>query len=240
MSPPIREGSGDNIGSIRLGDGTEIAEVRTGAGDVLFSETSIPGSKDLQARYDFSASNGSTPVQDQTANGFDLTGTFSGVTRSINGVQAGDFDSDQLNVSFSTVSQPTTIAIVAQHDTVGSSSAVFDADTGLNHLIRAEDDGPFFNMFAGNDLDGSTADTNPHIFVALFNGSNSILRVDGTQVASGDAGTRALDGVTLGSRGNGGNPFDGKMGECLVYPQDKSGIFGDIESYLSGKWGITV
>jgi len=37
MSPPIRDGSGNSIGSIRLGDGTEIAEVRTGAGDVLFS-----------------------------------------------------------------------------------------------------------------------------------------------------------------------------------------------------------
>jgi len=37
MSPPIRDGSGNSIGSIRLGDGSEIAEVRTGAGDVLFS-----------------------------------------------------------------------------------------------------------------------------------------------------------------------------------------------------------
>jgi len=42
MSPPIREGSGDSIGSIRLGDGTEISEVRTGAGDVLFSGSAIP------------------------------------------------------------------------------------------------------------------------------------------------------------------------------------------------------
>jgi len=40
MSPPIRDGSGNSIGSIRLGDGTEISEVRTGAGDVLFSAVS--------------------------------------------------------------------------------------------------------------------------------------------------------------------------------------------------------
>jgi len=37
MSPPIRDGSGSSIGSIRLGDGSEISEVRTGAGDVVFS-----------------------------------------------------------------------------------------------------------------------------------------------------------------------------------------------------------
>jgi len=41
MSPPIRDGSGDSIGAIRLGDGSEIAEVRTGAGDVLFSADTI-------------------------------------------------------------------------------------------------------------------------------------------------------------------------------------------------------
>jgi len=44
MSPPIREGSGNSIGSIRLGDGSEISEVRTGAGDVLFSASAIPDS----------------------------------------------------------------------------------------------------------------------------------------------------------------------------------------------------
>jgi hypothetical protein len=44
MSPPIRDGSGNSIGSIRLGDGSEIAEVRTGAGDVLFSASAIPDS----------------------------------------------------------------------------------------------------------------------------------------------------------------------------------------------------
>jgi len=47
MSPPIRDGSGNSIGSIRLGDGSEISEVRTGAGDVLFS--AIPDSE----VYDF-------------------------------------------------------------------------------------------------------------------------------------------------------------------------------------------
>jgi len=44
MSPPIRDGSGNDIGAIRLGDGTEISEVRTGAGDVVFSASEIPDS----------------------------------------------------------------------------------------------------------------------------------------------------------------------------------------------------
>jgi len=51
MSPPIRDGSGSGIGSIRLGDGSEISEVRTGAGDVLFSAISdsiVDGFEEVQ------------------------------------------------------------------------------------------------------------------------------------------------------------------------------------------------
>ncbi len=40
MSPPIRDGSGNDIGAIRLGDGSEISEIRTGGGDVLFQSVS--------------------------------------------------------------------------------------------------------------------------------------------------------------------------------------------------------
>jgi hypothetical protein len=53
MSPPIRDGSGSSIGSIRLGDGSEISEVRTGAGDVLFLSASGSVVEDFEAsRYD--------------------------------------------------------------------------------------------------------------------------------------------------------------------------------------------
>jgi len=51
MSPPIRDGSGSSIGSIRLGDGTEITEVRTGAGDVVFS--GLPDADSLVSLFRF-------------------------------------------------------------------------------------------------------------------------------------------------------------------------------------------
>jgi len=74
MSPPIRDGSGNDIGSIRLGDGSEISEVRTGAGDVLFS--GIPDSaltQDLIAWYRFEDGD----ARDYTN---DLDGTFADST----------------------------------------------------------------------------------------------------------------------------------------------------------------
>jgi len=69
MSPPIRDGSGDSIGSIRLGDGSEISEVRTGGGDVVFS--AVPPSGILH--YDYESGSGS--IEDNFGS---FTGTLAG------------------------------------------------------------------------------------------------------------------------------------------------------------------
>jgi len=72
MSPPIRDGSGNSIGAIRLGDGSEISEVRTGAGDVLFS--GIPDSAVTQYRAE-DENNTSTAIDSVGSNDAALTGT---------------------------------------------------------------------------------------------------------------------------------------------------------------------
>jgi len=77
MSPPIRDGSGNDIGSIRLGDGSEIAEVRTGAGDVLFS--GFPS--DLGSTLLAYGSDDSNVYVHDVSSGFPLNSTLS---------QAGD------------------------------------------------------------------------------------------------------------------------------------------------------
>jgi len=238
MIPPTSIDGTDITGATI--DGTDVTEITVDGQTVFTAGPSIPDSADLHAHYDFSLEDGSAPVPDQTPNGFDLTGSYSGIGRSINGVQAGEFSNDSLSVSFTAESQPNTIAMVAKLDFVGELE-FFDGGSSFN-LIRAENDGPFFNLEAGSGaegLDGASADTNVHVFVALFDGTNSLLRIDGSQF-SGDAGSNSLDGVTLGSRNGGGFNHDGLIGECLVYTQDKSSIFSDIENYLGSKWGITV
>jgi len=77
MSPPIRDGSGDSIRSIRLGDGSEISEVRTGAGDVLFS--AIPDSGAYRLTLDES-----TPSD--SFNNNDFSKSASGVTTGVAGL----------------------------------------------------------------------------------------------------------------------------------------------------------
>jgi len=94
MSPPIRDGSGNDIGSIRLGDGSEISEVRTGAGDVLFS--AIPDSVVTQFSPSTYSNGDSTWTDDVGSNDISITGdpqrsTFSDGTNSIEGDGADDF-----------------------------------------------------------------------------------------------------------------------------------------------------
>jgi len=100
--------------------------------------------------------------------------------------------------------------------------------------------GTDYQMFAGSVLNGETPDTSPHIWSSLFNGANSVNRLDGSQIASGDAGTDSLDGFTLGSIYDGTQNAPVDVGEILIYPQDKSGIQSDVEQYLSDEWGITI
>jgi hypothetical protein len=70
MSPPIRDGSGSSIGSIRLGDGTEISEVRTGAGDVLFSAIPASGVSRWEFEQDVGDSWDGNNGTDNTSAGF--------------------------------------------------------------------------------------------------------------------------------------------------------------------------
>lgn len=203
--------------------------------------TAIPDSGDLQAHYDFSEEDGSTPVTDQSGNGHDLSGSYSGVSRDINGVQAGDFDGtdDNLTVSFSAESQPNHIFIVAQADSISGNESPFDADTAVDQLIFATGSSNNWAINSGDTVEDGSADTSAVIISGLYNGASSAIRVNGVE-STGNAGTASLDGISLGARGDGTNPFDGTIGEVLVYPQDKSGIVSDVESYLSDKWGITL
>jgi hypothetical protein len=209
-----------------------------------------PDSGDLQARYDatelsLSDQDSVTTWGDETGNGHDLTaGTApTYISNGINGNPVVRFDGvdDVLDVAFASQSQPNQIFIAFEMVTVDdtASEGIFDADTDGGHLVRARGNGNF-SMFAGSNLDGPATDTNAHIFGGLFDGANSTFRLDGSQANSGDPGSNALDGVTLGAHG--GRQFYGNVdvGEVLVYPQDKSGIQGDVEQYLSDKWGITL
>jgi len=246
---PIRLGDGTGIDSVRLGDGTAIEEI-TVDGQTVFSAVQVPDSGDLHARYDatelsFSDGQSVSTWNDQTGNGHDLTAgtppTY--ISNGINGNPVVSFDgvNDFLDVAWSALSQPNHVFVVFQlQKTTGPSTfqAITDSANSSNRNVFSADDE--FVMFAGSAINGTASDTNNHIGSALFDTTTSNLRIDGSQVASGNVGTQSLDGFRVGSAPNGTEFAEIYIGEILVYPQDKSGIENDVEIFLSNKWGITI
>lgn len=96
-------------------------------------------------------------------------------------------------------------------------------------------------IFSGSSLSDGPADTNAHVFSQAYDGASSALYVDGSSVATGDAGTRGLTNFRVGDGIANSNPFDGYLFEIMVYNRSlTSSERNDVESYLGDKWGVTI
>jgi hypothetical protein len=80
-----------------------------------------------------------------------------------------------------------------------------------------------------------------HSYRAVYNGASSASYVDGVQLATGSAGTNALDtGFTVGSSRD-TTQFNTSADVCEVLIYDSvlsAGNASSVESYLASKWGI--
>jgi len=192
MSPPIREGSGNSIGSIRLGDGSEISEVRTGAGDVLFSGSAIPDSaltQHLVAWYrfedgdardytnDLDATFADTTAYDGTINGATHQST-GGVTDFDNGSNSGvfDFSGDRIDL-------PSFSSSFMEGD-VFTISAFFKTSDTSRQIITGNFAGASPNRGNYIELDDENSDGNLDIAYRQKDDSanNDRLFVDGSSV----------------------------------------------------------
>lgn len=216
----------------------------------------IPPDQDkLHAHYDareISATDGDTLSSwaDKTSNGFDLTATGSPTYRAseINGYAAVNTDgaSDLFRVTFSDQSTPNHVFGIFEWDsTPGDIDIAFsNTDTdGSKHWLGTDSSGGWaLNGASGSRITGGSSDTGIHIWSGLFNpsGSTSVLRIDGTQVASGDISQVPLSGITLGADGTDSNFANVNFGEMLIYPEDKSSTVQDIEQYFADKWDVTL
>jgi len=261
MSPPIRDGSGNSIGSIRLGDGSEIAEVRTGAGDVVFSANTLPDSG-LQHYYDAAEitglSNGQTvdPFNDDTANNENLSATNSPAYQSstINGEPGvvytrtnDDFHSKPtFNSGFP--SDPVQIWVVYNPtNSLSSAHGLFtfpDSNTSPSPYL-SEDFGN--NRFSVRDSGGSTSaggspSSVPKIILVRYTGSNTQVAVDGSDIINGGNGTLNASGMYQGTRDAGtGRTAGGEIPFSAVYDSsDANYSETDVLNYLSNRFGISV
>jgi len=196
MSPPIRDGSGSSIGSIRLGDGTEISEVRTGEGDVLFS-AGPPNS--LVSRYKFEDNTDTTTATDSVGSN---PGTITGAsytTDSEVGSRALDFDGSNDTVDVGDKSSldfglgdfsitfhakfrnTSSIQEPVNKEAAGGSTIGYFIRNASGDLLFQTSDGNANTLNAAGAVVGNT-----YAFYAVTREQNTekVIYVDGSQVAS--------------------------------------------------------
>jgi len=218
----------------------------------LPSPSTIPDSGNLQALYDardLSLSDGD-PVStwpDSSGNGNDLTAASAPTYRTgfISGNPVVKFDgvNDLLNVSFpSDVSQPVHIfALTAQQTQSSTNSAYhYDGDTANQMRFVGGGNPGDWNLYAGSVLGtgDDDEDSGLHLHSHLYDGSDSVARIDRQQIITGDAGSQSLDGITLGARADGDFSTEIEVAMLMVYEVDETTNISSIENYISTEYDI--
>jgi len=244
---PIRRGDGTGIESIRKGDGTQIAEVRKGDGTVLWQRDAIPDSAVVlyDSRELTGYSDGQT-VDFFTAtvgNDFPALNTPSYVPSGIAGNPSISYDgaSDGHSGTNVTVQQPYTIYTVidAQFSNLSTFQSIAGSasSTVLHEWSGLEE---AWEHFAGQNFYGSS-DSSISIFSAYIDGSNSVLREDGSRTNTGNAGSNPFDLGSIGYWVEGNDRhFTGDIGYVELHDGEPTNGFEAREQEIIDDWGLSV
>lgn len=153
-----------------------------------------------------------------------------------------DGSNDSLLTTSFTVSQPHSLFVVGRRAVGGVNQNFTDGGaSGRVAVYWANTDN--WSMFAGTALTAPTgqSDTNWHVFAASFSTTSSSLRIDGTVMASGNAGTESYTGLRISGFSSTIALLNGSVAEILAYSGALSSLqISTVNKYLGAKWGITV
>ena len=138
---------------------------------------------------------------------------------------------------FATVPQPFTVAYVGSFAANGNKwqPAIAMRDGSYATYQSADKDWVIYN---GAAIYAAGADTSAHVFTSTHSGSSSLIRIDGNQVAGGNAGINGMIFIGLGGVSR-ITAFTGWLAEVVVLSGPISGAdLTNLESYLTTKWGI--
>jgi len=138
--------------------------------------------------------------------------------------------------------QPNTVFVVTRPTQISVNAQVVQLNSSAHCLIYMQDS--VWRIFAGADVPSATAPStvNFAIVAATFNGASSTLWVSGgAAAATGNAGTNAMAGMTLGARYDGLMDFyEGDIAEVVVCSGAMSAAdMNLLGSYLETKWSRT-
>ncbi|MDC3284937.1 LamG domain-containing protein, partial [Flavobacteriaceae bacterium] len=164
-------------------------------------------------------------------------------TRTINGNNALKFDGtdDRLENSSLTTGQPFSVFAVIKDDiSSGSFRTWWSGDSGGNRSFLQNNNGNIRTMWADSNVSNGSSTTNNEIWTAEFNGSSSVLYVDGTAGTTGNVGDNSINGFWIGEENGSSEPnWNGLIGEILIFDAILSEADRQkIEGYLAHKWGL--
>lgn len=214
-----------------------------------FTPTNIA---DLSLWYDFAdestvttAGNQISQVDDKSINGnnaVQVTGSSQplyGLT-TLNGLNTANFDTNKFLTTQNAItidSNITVFMVVSNINRVGTNANLF-RDSGNASAVTYINQGSSdqYAMFNGVTLQSATSAVNDtSVLTSVYNGVNSELRRNGTQIASGDTGISSLVNTLQIANAT----TNGQYGEFLYYNRVlTTQEILDIEEYLLGKWGL--
>jgi hypothetical protein len=144
--------------------------------------------------------------------------------------------------SVTPVSQPTMIVQVRELSTLDHYRFNISATgrtAGYEHHCYVESFvwGGYPGIFAGGGLVGGARTLDPVVMAGIFNGTSSKLFRNGTQLGStGNAGTRQIDGLSLGVNvvGSDSQHWPGWIGPTLIRADANETAMADMVSLLMG------
>jgi hypothetical protein len=175
------------------------------------------------------------------ANGNDATGEGTYRASAINGNPAVEHDgsNDGFTGSLSTsYSQPNVLYVVMLADQKHD-GRLMHGDPNANNLDFSTGNDAWL-YFSGNVQTGSST-ISRQLLTVRFDGANSLIREDGTQTNSGDAGAQSWGSdFAFGRAVGGGTNWDGLIGFVEMHDGvPASGVEGR-EQEIADAWGITL
>lgn len=117
--------------------------------------------------------------------------------------------------AWASMAQPNMVAMVFRYTTAVGTLWDGRDTSNRNGLLRAGS-GAYWIYGGAGTIQGGTTDTAAHLAVATYD-TTDVLEIDGSSVASGNAGTNALTGITVGAAFNGGSTCQAHIPLVLVY-----------------------
>lgn len=115
-------------------------------------------------------------------------------------------------------------------------------DGGAASKVAVFHDGTNLNVNAGSSVGAAHTAGAPHLVTFVVNGASSIIYVDGTQLATGDAGAQNQDGgLTVGATQAGASPLAGDVAEWgFVSGSPSAQDLANLKSYINTRYNLGV